>query len=1074
MATQTFNTSTSWTCPAGVTSVKATCRAAGGAGGKGTGVDLPGGGGGGGAYSQKNSIAVTPGNSYNVTVGVGASEADGGYSQFVGNSGVYCRALGGIYPGASITGAPGGSGPSSVGDTKYSGGAGGAGYAEEVCAGGGGGEGAGSSANGSSGVDADILGAGNGGSGGDGGNGGKGGATGTNAAVGVAPGGGGGGTHWAQWNTSVAGGNGQVILEWTTPTVTGTAAVTAAAPTVASSGVILAMASPAPGSALTSETPTFTWTAIPEVSEYQIWFGNAPGGFEYGSSGIITSPSHQHTLPVDGRTIYVRLYANVGGDWQCRDYTYTAVDIVAHMTSPTPSTTLAGRVVTFNWSAALNAEAYSLWIGSTPGGLQYGGPQIAVPNTSYEATLPCAGAPLYVRLWTMVAGVWYYIDYSYTAADLIAHITNLTPGQTLPGDPITFNWSAGGAGTEQYSVWIGTTPGGYQFGAPITNPPDTSLTNAVPSTGGTVYVRMWTRFGAADWQYVDYTYTAPNLSAVLSSPADGSTLSDETETLSWNSISGATEYVVYIGNTPGALDLGYYAVGTNLSANATGLPVDGRTLYVRLYTYTNTWRWQDYTFTAANLVSQMTSPTPGSSLDSAAVTFEWSPATAVTAQELWIGNALGGLDLVYEPSLGTGSSVEVELPVDGRTLYVRLHACVGGVWRSLDYTYTAALIATGTAAVTAAAPSVAAGGVILDMASPASGSTFTSSSQTFTWTAIPGAIIYGIYFGSTPGGQDLGVVYPETASYSATGLPIDGRTLYVRLFVLYGEDWQYRDYTYTAADHRAKITSPTPGSTLTSEQATFEWSPGTDATSYALHFGTTFGGVELGESVVGPPGTSVVKSGLPCTGGTVYVRMWTRFGAADWQYVDFSYTIANLKAQLTSPTPGSTLSGASVEFTGTPVEGASLYQFHFGSTPGGSEIGYTDLLVSASYVKSDIPVDGSLLYVRLYTFHGGVWRYLDYTFTTAFIGTGTAAVTAAAPTVAVEGVFVPLVTGEVAVNAGTAVVVIEGTVLAPPILATLALTAKRPHVRASGYFIPLLPPRSDAGVRVLSWHRPGA
>jgi hypothetical protein len=380
-----------------------------------------------------------------------------------------------------------------------------------------------------------------------------------------------------------------------------------------------------------------------------------------------------------------------------------------------------------------------------------------------------------------VAGVWWSVDYEYSAADLIARLTSPTPGSTLRSDPVTFYWSAGGVGVQQYSLWFGTAPGGSQYGAPVADPPPTSYENRAPSTGGTVYVRLWTRFGAGDWQYVDYTCTAPNLTAVLSSLTPGSTLAaSESATFKWNSISGATEDVVNIGNAPGTLDLGYYAVGTNTSCDATGLPVDGRTLHVRLYTSINKWRWQDNIYSAPNLVSQMTSPTPGSTLGSGTVTFNWAPATGVTAKELRIGSTLGGLDLVYEPDLGTSSSFEVELPVDGSTMYARLHACVGRAWRYQDYTYAAL-------------------DLIAHLTTPTPGSTLVGSSATFEWNAIAGATAHSLYFGSTPGGQDIGVVYPEDASYEATGLPIDGRPLYVRLFTFQGEVWRYRDYTYTAA-----------------------------------------------------------------------------------------------------------------------------------------------------------------------------------------------------------------------------------------------------------------------------------
>ena len=69
--TQTFTTSTTWTCPVGVTSITVECWG-GGASGGGATPQKAGGGGGGGSYVT-NTLAVTPGNTYTHTVGTGGA-----------------------------------------------------------------------------------------------------------------------------------------------------------------------------------------------------------------------------------------------------------------------------------------------------------------------------------------------------------------------------------------------------------------------------------------------------------------------------------------------------------------------------------------------------------------------------------------------------------------------------------------------------------------------------------------------------------------------------------------------------------------------------------------------------------------------------------------------------------------------------------------------------------------------------------------------------------------------------------------------------------------------------------------
>lgn len=236
MTTEEFTTTDTWTAPAGVTSVEVECWGGGGGGGGGRFTGDPfryaGSGGGGGAYA-KETIAVTPGNTYDVVVGAGGSGgaaggggpsndgAAGGDTYFDAGADVLAKGgspgLGGD-PGAPAgpSGGSGGQASSSVGSTKSNGGDGGAAYNDLHASnnrGGGGGGAAGSSGAGGAGGDAGSTSPGLGGTagtgGGDGGD-----AQGfvTAGDPGAAPGGGGAGGQ------TVAGGDGaagKIVLTYT-------------------------------------------------------------------------------------------------------------------------------------------------------------------------------------------------------------------------------------------------------------------------------------------------------------------------------------------------------------------------------------------------------------------------------------------------------------------------------------------------------------------------------------------------------------------------------------------------------------------------------------------------------------------------------------------------------------------------------------------------------------------------------------------------------------------------------------------------------------------------------------------
>src|ERR1035438_5177948 len=353
------------------------------------------------------------------------------------------------------------------------------------------------------------------------------------------------------------------------------------------------------------------------------------------------------------------------------------------------------------------------------------------------------------------------------------------------------------------------------------------------------------------WQFNDYTYTAYTGSpATMSSPANGATLGPSTLTFQWTA-GTASQYGLWIGST-GAGSANLVATGgTSTSYTAMGLPTDGRTLCVRLWSLVNgTWQFNDYTYTAyTGSPATMSSPANGATLGSSTLTFQWTAGTA-SQYGLWIGSTgAGSANLVATGGTST-SYTATGLPTDGRTLYVRLWSLVNGIWQFNDYTYTAY---TGSPAT---------------MSSPANGATLGSSTVTFQWTAGT-ASQYGLWIGSTGAGSaNLVATGGTSTSYTATGLPTDGRTLYVRLWSLVNGIWQFNDYTYTACTGSpATMTSPANGTTLGSSTVTFQWAAGT-ASQYGLWIGSTrAGSANLGAT--GGASTSYTATGLPTDGRTL-------------------------------------------------------------------------------------------------------------------------------------------------------------------------------------------------------------
>jgi hypothetical protein len=129
---------------------------------------------------------------------------------------------------------------------------------------------------------------------------------------------------------------------------------------------------------------------------------------------------------------------------------------------------------------------------------------------------------------------------------------------------------------------------------------------------------------------------------------------------------------------------------------------------------------------------------------------------------------------------------------------------------------------TPTAAPTATptpTPTPAAGPAV--MLSPAPGSTFTSSSVTFSWSA-GGATAYALLVGTSQGGSDIYNSGPISAlSATLNQMPTDGRTVYVSLYSKVNNSWVANKYTYKAFNSSGTPTptpTPTPTATPTPSQ----------------------------------------------------------------------------------------------------------------------------------------------------------------------------------------------------------------------------------------------------------------
>jgi hypothetical protein len=274
--------------------------------------------------------------------------------------------------------------------------------------------------------------------------------------------------------------------------------------------------------------------------------------------------------------------------------------------------------------------------------------------------------------------------------EALAALTSPAPGNVLPGPKVTFTWSARAAGG-YYWLSVGSKGAGSSNLFNTGKLPTTSCTaGGLPTNGQTVYVRLTTYFGTVQL-YTDYTYTAATLGA-LTSPVAGSVLAGPSATFTWKAGTSATGYSIWFGNTGvGSHNLNATAETTANSATQSGLPTNGGTIYVRLFTYFNSvLAYNDYIYTAAPSGSPATmiSPAAGSTLGASKVSFTWSAGKGATEYQLWLGLGGPGSSNLYASGwLTTTSTTVAGLPAKGATVYARLYSMVYGAMQYYDYTF---------------------------------------------------------------------------------------------------------------------------------------------------------------------------------------------------------------------------------------------------------------------------------------------------------------------------------------------------------------------------------------------------
>jgi serine protease len=475
---------------------------------------------------------------------------------------------------------------------------------------------------------------------------------------------------------------------------------------------------------------------------------------------------------------------------------------------------------------------------------------------------------------------------------------------------------------------------------------------------------------SATWSFTTAAQTGSG-TATISSPTPSTQLPMNSVTFSWGPITGADQYWLDVGSRVSVGDY-FGQATTSTSLMVSSLPCDGRTVFVQLFTHIQG-AWQtpmQYTYTASTGCAALTTPAANATLSGSSQTFSWVAISGADQYWLDVGNALREGDI--HGAATTATSVTVTgIPCDGRNIFGQLWTHEGGVWQNPgEYLFKAA----------SSCSAGGGGGGGGTGPSPAPGSTLTSPSQVFSWSAVSGADEYWLDVGSHVATGDYFGSATTSTSLTVNTLPCDGRTVYVQEWVHLGGVWQTpTQLTYTAASGCAALTAPANGSTFTDTTVNFAFAAVTGADQYWLDVGNSVGHGDIFGAAT--TGTSFSVANVPCDGRPLFVQLWTHKGGVWLNPGRYQFTAWGACGALTSPAPNTTLSGSTVTFSWTAGTGVTAYWLDVGTVVGSGAIFGANVGTVLTKTVTGIPTNGVPIYVQLWSQIGGVWRLNRYTYT---------------------------------------------------------------------------------------------
>jgi alpha-tubulin suppressor-like RCC1 family protein len=319
----------------------------------------------------------------------------------------------------------------------------------------------------------------------------------------------------------------------------------------------------------------------------------------------------------------------------------------------------------------------------------------------------------------------------------------------------------------------------------------------------------------------------------------------------------------------------------------------------------------------------LTSPADGATVSGTSVTFQWSASSGATNYWLVVVKSSDGSSVINKAVGNVTTDVEFGFPNDGTQYKWVVAAGNGAGWSD------ASLIKAFTNGIVSVPPAPS-------LTSPADGSTVSSTSVTFQWSASSGATNYWLaVIKASDNSVIVNKAVGNVTSDTESGFPNDGTAYKWVVAAGNGAGWgnasTVRSFTsgIIIVPTAPALTSPADGATVSGASVTFQWSASRGATNYWLAIVKSSDNSVIVNKAVSNV-TSDTETGFP-NDGTAYKWVVAAGNSAGWSGASAARTFTNgtvtipSAPSLTSPADGATVSGTSVTFQWAASSGATNY-----------------------------------------------------------------------------------------------------------------------------------------------------